>query len=55
MAKTYLATEQTVAEIRDYVKPTNLSSVEIKILDFTDPNTTIISGGLDSDTRTIIA
>jgi hypothetical protein len=55
MAKTYLATEATVAEIRDYVKPTDLASVQFFILDFTDPNLNIISGGLDTDSRTIIA
>jgi hypothetical protein len=55
MSKTYLATETTVAEIRDYVRPTNLSSVQVLIVDFTDPNLNIIAGGLDTNTRTIIA
>lgn len=55
MAKTYLATEQTVAEIRDYVTPTNLSNVQVMMIDFTDPNLTITAGGLDTDTRTINA
>lgn len=53
MGKTYLATEATVTEIRDYVTPTNLESVQISILDFTDPNLHIISGGFDSESRTI--
>lgn len=55
MAKTYLATETTVAEIRDYVRPTNLTSVEVMMIDFTDPNLTITAGGLDTDSRTINA
>jgi hypothetical protein len=55
MAKTYLATEATVAEIRDTVKPVNLASVEILVMDFTDPSLNIISGGLDTDSRTINA
>ena len=55
MPKTYLATEATVSEIRDYVKPTDLASVQVLMIDFTDPNLNIISGGLDTDSRTIIA
>lgn len=55
MAKTYLATETTVAEIRDYVRPTNLTAVQVMMIDFTDPNLTITAGGLDTDTRTINA
>lgn len=55
MAKKYFATEDTVSEIRDYVRPTNLTSVEVMMIDFTDPNLTITAGGLDTDTRTINA
>lgn len=54
MAKTYLATEATVEEIRDYVKPTDLASVNVFMIDFTDPSLNIISGGLDTDSRRII-
>ena len=35
--------------------PPNLTSVEVMMIDFTDPNLNIISGGLDTDTRTINA
>ena len=55
MAKTHIATEETVQEIRDLVTPPTLANVETFILDFTDPNLHIISGGLDTTTRTIYA
>ena len=35
--------------------PPNLTSVAVMMIDFTDPNLNIISGGLDTDTRTINA
>lgn len=35
--------------------PPNLTSIEVMMIDFTDPNLNIISGGLDTDTRTINA
>ena len=55
MAKKYFATEDTVSEIRDYVTPTNLTAVQVMMIDFTDPNLIIISGGLDTVSRTINA
>ena len=35
--------------------PPNLTSVAVMMIDFTDPNLNIISGGLDTDSRTINA
>lgn len=55
MAKIHLATEETLQEVRDYVKPPTLADVEMFILDFTGPDVYIISGGLDTQTRTINA
>lgn len=35
--------------------PISLANVQVMMIDFTDPNLNIISGGLDTDTRTINA
>lgn len=53
--KVYIATEATVQEIRDYVKPVTLGDVDMFILDFTSPDLYIVSGALDTQNRTISA
>lgn len=55
MSKVYIATEATVQEIRDYVKPPTLGDVSMFILDFTSPDLYIISGALNTQNRTISA
>lgn len=55
MSKTHIAKEDTLLEVKELVTPPTLANVEMFILDFTDPNLYIISGGLDTTTRTIYA
>ena len=55
MGKVYIATEQTVQEIRDYVRPETLADVNMFILDFTSPDLYIVSGALNTQDRTISA
>jgi hypothetical protein len=55
MSKTHIAKEDTLLEVKELVTPPTLANVDMFILDFTDPNLYIISGGLDTTTRTIYA
>lgn len=60
MAKTFLATQaqaqdiqNTVDEINVKITPVDLSNVTPLVLDFINDDITIISGGLDTYSRTI--
>ena len=53
MAKNYLATEETVSEIRDLITPRTLAGIETYVLDFINDDIDIIQGGLNSYERVI--